>query len=353
MTARYLPQFPPHSGFHASLRAAVEAEVATIARPRDAGALYAKIAVLTVFTIACYVAYLSISGPIVTLLAVPFALLLASIAFNVGHDGGHESLSRSRFINRCAAFSFDLLGGSSYVWRWKHNLYHHSYPNIGGVDSDFELEPIGRLAPFHRRRWIHRYQHIYLWPAYALVLIKWHFLDDIRDVLCGRIGAMPLPRPRGTDLLLFIAGKGAFFVLTFVIPSFVHGLVYALAFYLAVSLVLGITMSIVFQLAHCVEETAFYAGEVPDEWAVHQIATTVDFAPRSRLLRWYLGGLNFQIEHHLFPRLSHVHYPRIAPIVQRICAERGVPYRVHDTFRAALRSHYRLLRGNGRVPKAS
>jgi len=348
MTERRPPQFPPHSGFFGSLRAAVEAEIAAIERPRDAFAMYAKIAILAGCTVACYAAYLSLSGPIVTVLAVPFGVLLASIGFNVGHDGGHESLSRSRFVNRCAAFSFDLLGGSSYVWRWKHNLYHHSYPNVGGVDSDIELGPIARLAEFHRRRWVHRYQHLYLWLLYGLLMMKWHFLDDFLDVLRGRIGEMPLPRPRGTDLVLFVAGKSAFFALAFVIPLLVHGIALALAFYLAVSLVLGITISVVFQLAHCVEETAFYAGEAPDEWAVHQIATTVDFAPRSRLLRWFLGGLNFQIEHHLFPRLSHVHYPRIAPVVQRVCAERGVPYRVHDTFRAALRSHYRLLQANGR-----
>src|SRR5688572_1145538 len=203
MTERRLPQFPPHSDFHTSLRAAVDAEIAAIDRPRDSPAMYAKIAVLAVCTVACYVAYVSLSGPIVMLLAVPFSVLLTSIALNVAHDGGHESLSRSRFINRCAAFSLDLFGGSSYVWRWKHNLYHHSYPNVGGVDSDIELGPFGRLAPFQRRRRVHRYQHLYLWPLYALVAIKWHLVDDFQDVLRGRIGTMPLPRPRGVDLLLF------------------------------------------------------------------------------------------------------------------------------------------------------
>jgi linoleoyl-CoA desaturase len=307
-----------------------------------------KTAIIGAGTIACYVAYLTIAGPIVLLLTVPFGLLLAAVGFNVMHDGNHESMSRSRVINRCAAFSLDLLGGSSYVWRWKHNVYHHSYPNIGGVDSDIELAPIGRLAPFHERRWAHRYQHIYLWLLYGLLPVKWHFVDDFKDLLRGRIGKMPMPRPRGPDLFLFVAGKAIFFATAFVIPSFVHGIWLTLLFYFATSLVVGITLSTIFQLAHCVEETSFFAGQAEDEWAVHQLETTADFAPGSRLLRWYVGGLNFQIEHHLFPRLSHVHYPRIAPVVQRVCVERGVPYRVHQTFGDALRSHYRLLRANGR-----
>src|SRR5262245_1919497 len=217
MTGRVLPQFPPHSGFYAALRSAVDREIAAIDEPRDVAAMYVKIAVLGACTIACYAVYLLLSGPIVLLLAVPFGLLLASIGFNVMHDGGHESLSRHRVVNRCAAFSLDLLGGSSYVWRWKHNVYHHSYPNVGGVDSDIEMAPVGHLAPFQSRLWIHRYQHLYLWLLYGLLPLKWHFLDDFRDVVRGRIGEMPLPRPRGLDLIVFVTGKAAFFTTTFVV----------------------------------------------------------------------------------------------------------------------------------------
>jgi linoleoyl-CoA desaturase len=347
VTGRSVPKFPPHSGFYAALRAAVDEEIGADER-RDATAIYTKIAVIIVATLGGYTAYLSLSGPLVMALALPFGLLLAAIGFNVQHDGAHEALSRSRVINRCAAFSLDLLGGSSYVWRWKHNFYHHSYPNIGGVDSDIEIAPVGRVASFQPRHRVHRYQHLYLWPLYGLLPLKWHFIDDFRDILQGRIGEMPLPRPRGLDLVLFVTGKATFFVSAFVVPSLVHGIAFALTFYFITSLVLGVTLSVIFQLAHCVEETAFYPGAAVDEWALHQIATTMNFAPRSQLLGLYIGGLNFQIEHHLFPRLSHVHYPRIAPIVQRMCAERGVDYRVHETFGAALRSHYRLLRAQGK-----
>jgi linoleoyl-CoA desaturase len=348
MTRRHIPQFPPSSGLYAALRLAVD-EVIAKGERRDVIAVYAKIAIIAGATVACYAAYLSFSGPMVMSLAIPLGLLLAAIGFNIQHDGGHESLSRVRFVNRCAAFSLDLLGGSSFVWRWKHNIYHHSYPNIGGVDSDIEIGPVGRLAPFHRRRWLHRYQHLYLWLLYGLLAVKWHFIDDFRDILRGRVGEMPLPRPRGLELLLFLIGKATFVVTAFIVPSLVHGIAVALTFYLVTSMVLSVSLSVVFQLAHCVEETAFYPGTALDEWARHQIATTTNFAPGSRILGWFIGGLNFQIEHHLFPRISHAHYARIAPVVQRICAERDIPYRVHQTFGEALRSHYRLLRANGRV----
>lgn len=345
--ARRPPQFPPHTGFFATLRREVDLEIAAIGRARDAVRAYAKVAFILFGWVALYAVYLLLPGWWALLAAAPFGLAMAAVGFNIQHDGGHEALSRSRFINRCAAFTLDLVGGSSYIWRWKHNLYHHSYTNVGGVDSDIELAPVGRVASFQPRKWFHRYQHIYLWALYAFLPAKWHLRDDFRDLLRGRIGEMPMQRPRGADLVVFIAGKVAFFGFLFGLPIYVHGFAIALAFYALGSAVLGVTMSVVFQLAHCVEETTFRAGSAEDEWAVHQLGTTADFAPRSRFLRWYLGGLNFQVEHHLFPRISHVHYARIAKVVRRVCSEFNVPYLVHETLGAAIRSHYRLLRASG------
>jgi len=346
---RRIPQFPPHTGFFTALRSEVDREVAAIGRARDAVRAYAKSAFIVLATIALYAAYLWLDGWTVMLVAMPLGLAMAAIGFNIQHDGGHEALSRSRFINRCAAFTLDLVGGSSYIWRWKHNLYHHSYTNVGGVDADIELAPVGRVAQFQPRKWFHRYQHIYLWALYGLLPAKWHLRDDFRDLVRGRIGEMPMQRPRGGDLVTFIAGKVAFFTLMFALPIYVHGFGLAIAFYAVASMVLGVLLSVVFQLAHCVEETSFHAGGTEDEWAVHQLSTTADFAPRSRFLRWYLGGLNFQVEHHLFPRISHVHYARIAPVVRRVCEQFQVPYLVHETLGAAIRSHYRLLRQSGRA----
>jgi linoleoyl-CoA desaturase len=117
--------------------------------------------------------------------------------------------------------------------------------------------------------------------------------------------------------------------------------------------VTGFVISVVFQLAHVVEAADFPEAIVaPDRmnwhWANHQVMTTVDFAPRSKVVSWIVGGLNYQVEHHLFPRLCHMHYPKIAPIVARVCHRHGLPYKVNQTFSGALASHYRLLRDLGR-----
>jgi linoleoyl-CoA desaturase len=167
------------------------------------------------------------------------------------------------------------------------------------------------------------------------------------------IGDTPVSRPRGWDRIWFWVGKLAFLTLAFAIPLLHHSASAVIGFYLLTSATLGLVLAIVFQLAHCVEEADFpdqasSGGRVDSGWAAHQVQTTVDFAQRNRLLTWYLGGLNFQIEHHLFPKISHVHYPRIAQIVKVACADYGVRYAAHDGMVDALRSHWRWLRRMGR-----
>ena len=89
------------------------------------------------------------------------------------------------------------------------------------------------------------------------------------------------------------------------------------------------------------------------DWAVHQVQTTVDFGQGNRLLSWYIGGLNFQIEHHLFPHICHIHYPALAPVVADTCKEYGLRYTAQPTFRAGLVSHFRWLRRMGMAEATS
>ena len=162
-----------------------------------------------------------------------------------------------------------------------------------------------------------------------------------------------MARPRARELSLLLLGKAAFVGWIFALPLLAgHSVLTVVAIYALCALVTGISLSVVFQLAHCVEEAEFLAPPPTGEkmgraWAEHQLSTTVDFAPGNRLITWYVGGLNYQVEHHLFPRVSHVHYPALAPIVQRTCEEFGVSYRVHAKFFGALASHIRHLRRLG------
>jgi linoleoyl-CoA desaturase len=283
------------------------------------------------------------------LLSISLGLAMTGIGFNVAHDGCHGAYSARPAVNRCMSVTLDMLGGSSYVWKWKHNYLHHNYTNLMGADDDIDIGFLGRLSPHSPLRGIHRYQYLYLWLAYGGLALSWQFFVDFERLVRGRVGTQRMPRPRGWDLVTLVAGKGLFVVLMFVIPALVHPLYSVLIFYGVASFTLGWTMSVVFQLAHCVEDAKFPkprtdTGRMEDEWAVHQVETTVDFARGNRLLTWYLGGLNFQVEHHLFPKVCHLHYPALSAIVERTCSRFGVRYSAYRTMLDALASHHRFLR---------
>jgi len=284
--------------------------------------------------------------------AVVLGLATAGIGFNIQHDAGHQAYSKYAWVNRLMSLSLDLIGGSSYLWHWKHVVIHHTYVNITGHDSDIELGILGRLSPFQRRYWFHRWQHLYMWPLYGFLALAWHFVSDFREVILGRIGGHSFQRPRGWELLIFLGGKFVFFSLAFGIPLLFHSVWLVMLYYSLVVAILGIVLSVVFQLAHAVEQADFPApnpdsDRVENTWAIHQVETTVDFARRSRVVAWMLGGLNFQIEHHLFPRICHVTYPAISNLVEATCREYGVRYSQHKTFRAGIASHFRWLRRLG------
>jgi linoleoyl-CoA desaturase len=286
------------------------------------------------------------------LLATSVALAMAGVGFCVMHDGNHGAYSSHRWVNKAAALSLNLLGGCAYFWHFKHNIAHHTFPNVTGSDDDFNVGPAGRLSPRDRHRPFHRFQHIYIWGLYALLAIEWQTTGDFRTMWKPGVADTAYARPRGWEQVYFWIGKASFYVLAFVVPLQRHGVGAVVGTYLFTGAVLGLTLATVFQLAHCVQEADFpdpVAGtrRIDNDWHTHQVETTVDFARDDRLLTWYLGGLNFQIEHHLFPKICHLHYPAISPIVEAACRAHGVRYVSHARMRDALRSHLRFLRKLG------
>jgi linoleoyl-CoA desaturase len=321
--------------------------------------MYFKTALILAWFLLSYLALVFI--PVAWWLAVPLAMSLglsmAAIGFNIQHDGGHGAYSARTWVNRLMAMTLDLLGGSSYVWALKHNKIHHSYTNITGHDDDINVGLFGRLTPHQKRLGIHRLQHYYLWILYGLLPTKWQFYDDFRDILTGRIGARLFERPKTWNLVIFIGGKVVFFSLAFLFPILLHPVWAVLSLYAVASFVQGLVLSVIFQCAHCVEEASFPlplkdSCRMETNWAVHQVETTVNFACASRLLSWLVGGLNFQIEHHLFPRICHVHYPAISRLVRPACETYGVRYIAYDSLWAVVASHWRWLRRMGMAPGA-
>jgi linoleoyl-CoA desaturase len=252
------------------------------------------------------------------------------------------------------AMTLDLVGGSSHFWRWKHNVFHHTFVNVAGYDTDINLVGLGRLTPHHPRAWFHRWQHLYVWFLYGALAMKWQLYDDFRLAVTGRMAQHTVERPRGSQWVVFFGGKLAFCSLAFAIPLTLHPVWAVVATYAVTGVVVGVVLAVVFQLAHCVEAADFPVETQParmdSSWAAHQVETTVDFARENRAASWLLGGLNFQIEHHLFARICHVNYPAIAPVVEQTCREFGIEYKHNETLLGAVRSHYRWLRQMGRSP---
>lgn len=350
------PKFPKdEAGFLSELRRRTDNYFAKTGKSeRDCWQMYLKTAVILAWLATSY-ALLVFAAPTVWLaapLSISLALAISAVGFSVQHDGSHHAYSRYDWVNRLAALSLDLIGASSYLWRWKHVVFHHTYPNVAGQDADINVGVVARLAPQQRRRWAHRWQHVYLWILYALTASVWHLFGDFKDVIAGSIRDHKIPRPKGWELVTFIVGKFVSISLLLGIPMLVHSWWVVLIFYVVVTAVLGVVLTVVFQLAHCVEEAEFPQptadGRMEDAWAIHQVQTTVDFSRKNRVLCWLLGGLNFQVVHHLFPTVCHVHYPALSRIVEETCREFGVRYSAHRSFLAGVASHFRWLRRLGR-----
>ncbi len=234
-------------------------------------------------------------------------------SFCVMHDANHGAYFRKRSLNHLMGWTADaLLGLSSYAWRVKHNVAHHTYTNVDGYDADITQVPFARLMPVQEPRPWYRLQHYYIWLLYCLMGLRWQTVGDVAAFVRGTIGTSALRLPRGWDLAGLVGGKVIFVSWAIVAPLLVYPWWGVLAGYLVYSMVMSLIMAVTFQLAHCVEEADFASAEqLASErrlWAVHEVETTVDFCPRNPVLSWALGGLNYQIEHHLFPRVPHTHY---------------------------------------------
>ena len=293
-------------------------------------------------------------GLVVGCVSMGFAL--GGVGFCIQHDANHGAVGpRSRILG----YSLDLVGVSSYFWRERHNHLHHTFTNIVDADGDIDQLPFARLAPEQRWMWNHQGQHVYMWFLYGMYAVKSVLLADVLSMVMGmKHTSAPTPRPRGGTLAGFIVAKVLFIGWALVLPFVFRPawLVVVAAF--AVLWLLGILLAVVFQLAHCVEEVSFSSTReiretgAPMEWARHQVETTADFAQGNRLVTWYLGGLNYQIEHHVFSNVCHLHYPKLAPGLREVCERHGVDYFAHPSLGSALASHGRWLHMMGRRPTA-
>jgi linoleoyl-CoA desaturase len=271
------------------------------------------------------------------------------------HDANHGSYSSRGWINDIAGLSLNALGGNNFIWKQKHNIIHHTYTNIDGVDDDIAKSPFIRMCS--TQVWVpaHRLQHLYTPFLYALSSMIWILFQDFEKYFKKRIVDTPLSRMSAADHVIFWISKVLYLVFYVAIPVALMGWQSGLLFFISMHLGLGLTLSIVFQLAHVVEDTEFdFANgdnkHIENEWAMHQVRTTANFSTDNKIISWFTGGLNYQIEHHLFPRISHIHYPALSKLVQAECRAFNLPYNNLPTFKAAVISHFRIIRTLGKKP---
>lgn len=347
--------FPARVGFYQTVKKRValyfsENNISTTGNWR----MFLKTIIVLSLFIVSYVLLVFFSASWILAIISAFALSQAFVlvGFNIMHDGGHRSYSKSKKVNWLMGFTLDLIGGSKMLWHHKHNILHHTYTNIAELDSDLHTNGILRLSPEQKWRPWHRFQHLYAFPVYSLLTISWMFFSDYQKFFTRRIGAYQLRKPGVSDATLFFLTKLFYLGYMLILPMFFHPIWHVLLAFVAIHLVLGFTLSIVFQLAHTVEGNTFpepdpQTREIENEWAIHEVETTADFAPKNKLAAWYLGGLNFQIEHHLFTKICHIHYPAISKIVRDTCRDFAVNYVSYPTVFAAIKKHYQFLRKMG------
>jgi linoleoyl-CoA desaturase len=317
--------------------------------------LYLKTILLSLSAITLYVTLVFFT-PTIGISLFLCALLginLAGIGFNVMHDGAHGSFSTKTWVNEMMGYSLNLMGGSVYLWKYKHNVNHHSFTNIEGMDDDIDIKPWIRVHEDQKKYWYHRFQHIYWVGLYGLTYLLWIFVQDFKKYFTGKVGETPFRKMDTKEHFIFWISKLLYIGAFIILPIFMVGFVDTVIGYLVTSFVCGLIIAVVFQLAHIVEDAEFATPDAPNykietEWAVHQIQTTANFATKSKIVSWFTGGLNYQVEHHLFPRISHIHYPKISELVRETCEQFGVTYLEFPTVLSAVRSHVVHLKYVGR-----
>lgn len=321
-----------------------------------------KMAIKTTFMLSLYfVPYFLILSEwpapwVMLLLCVLMGWGMAGIGFSVMHDANHGSYSRYKWLNKLMGYSITLLGGSVFNWKMQHNYLHHTYTNVYEIDEDIHDKPILRLSPYGKLKKIHRYQSWYAMLLYSLATIGWITKKDFAQLfnynktgLIEKSGHKP-----SLELIKLIGEKLFYYLYILVVPLLVLSIPWwqVVLGFIVMHLVSGVVITTVFQLAHVVDGPHHYKppedGNIENSWAIHQLFTTANFGTKSRIMSWFVGGLNFQIEHHLFPNICHIHYKSISKIVKKTAKEYNLPYYEFPNFFAAFVSHLKVLHRLGR-----
>jgi linoleoyl-CoA desaturase len=357
---RFVDKNPDRNLFFATLRKNVDSyfKENNISKHHNAEMVIKTIVLLSAYLLPF--AALLIFQPTAGISMILWAIMgfaLAGIGMSIMHDANHGGYSINKRVNYWLGHSLNLLGGSVFNWKMQHNVLHHTYTNIEGIDDDIDDKIFFRFTPHKEPKWYHKLQFIYAFMFYGITTFYWVFIKDfVQYVRYTKEGVNRNTKAQNTVVVLkMVLFKIVYVVSILVVPIFVLGIpaLQVITGFLLMHFIAGVVLTVIFQLAHTVEDTSYplpnEKGTIENAWAIHQMNTTVNFARHNKLLSWYVGGLNFQVEHHLFPTICHVHYPKIAPIVKATAEQFGVPYLENRTFWGALGSHINTLIRFGRT----
>jgi linoleoyl-CoA desaturase len=356
-------KFSPRRGdFFATLTQRVNEHFKSTGTPRQANA---EMKIKTVFMFTLYLApfILMLTGVVhnplgMLAMCMIMGVGMAGIGLSVMHDANHGSYSNKQWLNNALGYSLNVVGGNAFNWKVQHNVLHHTYTNIHDVDEDISPRGVLRMTPHGEWKAIHQFQHLYAWFFYGLMTLVWVFVKDfVRLVRYQRDGMVKKQRADiRAEWIVLIATKVLYFVYILVIPMLVLSITWGQWWigFLVMHYISGFILAVIFQPAHVIDGTEYPlpddGGNMENSWAIHQLLTTTNFANKSTAFSWYVGGLNFQVEHHLFPNVCHVHYRKISKIVEATATEFGIPYKSEPTFWGALVGHAKMLKELGRRP---
>ncbi|MEM7550562.1 MAG: acyl-CoA desaturase [Bacteroidota bacterium] len=278
---------------------------------------------------------------------------ISFIGTSIMHDALHGAYSNNKLVNSIMGFSAALLGVDPTMWKIQHNVLHHTYTNIEDADEDIEPRFVLRFSPHQPKRWFHEFQHLYVWFFYSMSTVIWITAKDFVKLFKYREKGFVKAGSDFRKKLMFIAfRKASYFAFFLVLPIVMLDIPVGttLLMFFTMHFVAGMSLSLIFQPAHVIETSNFIEQDeewINENWSVHQILTTTNFAMKSKFIYWFSGGLNFQLEHHLFPNICHVHYPAISKILQKTTSEFNLPYHAKKTFLGAIYAHYKMLKDLG------
>lgn len=340
--------------FYKELRKKVNAYFKETGTPRTANA---RMKVKTVFMLLLYLSPLALllSGVIDSLLLMFLMWTLmgfgmVGIGTSIMHDANHGSYSKKKGVNETLGYLVNLIGGYHVNWKIQHNVLHHSFTNVEGFDEDIE-NALFRFSPNSERKKLYRFQAFYAPILYGIMTLYWVLGKDLIQLKgYAKRGLLKSQgRNAWTAMTEMSLTKVVYLALTLFLPMLFLPFPWWQTFlgFISMHFLAGLFLSLIFQPAHVITDVDFYVpdanGTIENNWAIHQFRTTSNFARGSKVFSWFIGGLDHQVEHHLFPNICHVHYGKIAPILKETARNYQVPYHEHKTFFGAIRSHFRML----------